>query len=302
MIDRGLWPCGPDRPGSSFELGLEKKITLSTLLFVHQMPAASDPLGADEPGVSRGRASHRLADGLATPDREIWGASFRDVAARDTTSPDQPTGGGPYPPRQDPWTVGSGSSPIPTEGWATGSIPVIAADRPQWLRPVQAGGITVAWLFMIMLAGMLGRADGIRSVALFAHLIFLAVGFGAVLAIGLNGLALMLRWVRVSRVVTVAVALDPLIWLGLAGLCLSGIVLNPDLDRGWTWLKLLAVLAVAVNGLWHRDLMAELGQLPGKAGRRSISPELLRRAIRVSATSQLGWWVAVAVGFVATNG
>jgi hypothetical protein len=148
---------------------------------------------------------------------------------------------------------------------------------------------------------MIGRVDGLRPVALFAHLVFLTIGFGAILAIGLNGLALMLRWVRVSRVVTLAVALDPLIWLGLAGLCLSGVLLAPNLDNGWTWLKLFAVLAVAVNGLWSRDVMTELGRLPSKAGRRSISPELLRRVVRLSVTSQLGWWIALVIGFVATS-
>lgn len=161
--------------------------------------------------------------------------------------------------------------------------------------------MALAWLLMIVLAGLVGRADGLRPVALFAHMIFLAVGFGAVLAIGLNGLALMVRWVRVSRFVIVAVALDPLIWLGLAGLCLSGVVLNPDLGRGWTWVKLFAVLAVALNGLWNRDLIAELGRLPLKAGRRSLSTPVLRRAVRLAITSQLGWWIAVIIGFATTN-
>jgi hypothetical protein len=122
-----------------------------------------------------------------------------------------------------------------------------------------------------------------------------------VLAIGLNGAALLMRWVRVSRVVTLTVVLDPLVWLGLAGLCLTGILLGPDLGSGWTWVKLLAALVVAINGLANRDLMTELGRLPGKAGRRSISPALLRRAVRVSAITQLGWWIAVFIGYLSVN-
>jgi hypothetical protein len=266
------------------------------------MPAANDPLGA---GQMRGpRASHRLREDHESQDRDTqhWGGPASQTSGRVIISPDQPIGAGPYPPRPDPWTGGSGSWPIRAEGWTTGSIPVVPAVRSQWLRPAQAGGIAAGWLLMIVIASLIGDADALRPVALFAHLVFLAIGFGAVLAIGLNGLALMLRWVRVSRVVTLAVALDPLIWLGLAGLCLSGVVLDPNLNRGWTWLKLLAVLAVAINGLFHRDVMAELGRLPGKAGRRSIAPELLRRAVRLSITSQAGWWVAVIVGFLTTNG
>jgi hypothetical protein len=106
------------------------------------------------------------------------------------------------------------------------------------------------------------------------------------------------RWVRVSRVVTLAVVLDPVIWLGLGGLALTGLLLDPNLGSPWIWFKLLAVLAVAINGLAHRDLMIELGRLPIKAGRRALSPTLLRRAVRVSATTQVGWWLAVVIGYL----
>jgi hypothetical protein len=158
--------------------------------------------------------------------------------------------------------------------------------------------VAVSWFVVVLLATLVGSAAGIRPVALFAHLVFLAVGFGAVLAIGLYSLALLLRWVRVSRVVMLALALDPLIWVGLGGLCVTGILLNPDLGDVWTWVLLLAVLAVAINGLANRDVMIELGRLPGKAGRRAIAPELLRRAVRVSAITQAGWWIAVLIGFL----
>ena len=193
--------------------------------------------------------------------------------------------------------------PVRGDG-STGSVPVIVApvtDRQYGPRSSQTGWIVLVWLLLILLASLVGKAAVLRPAALFAHLIFLAIGFGASLAIGLNWVALMLRWVRVSRVVTVGVVLDPLIWIGLSGLCLTGLVLGPDVGRGWTWVKFLAVLAVALNVLWSRDLFADLGRLPGKAGRRSLSPALLHRVLRLSITSQVGWWLCVIIGFVTTN-
>jgi len=198
--------------------------------------------------------------------------------------------------------MGTGSWPTRADGWTTGSIPVIAPEKPTWLRMSMVVAVTVSWFVVVVVATLVGSFAGIRQAALFGHLVFLAIGFGAVLAIGLYSLALLLRWVRVSRVVMLALALDPLIWVGLIGLCLTGILLNPDLGSAWTWVSLLAVLGVGINGLANRDVMIELGRLPGKAGRRAIGPELLRRAVRVSAITQAGWWITVLIGFLSMPG
>ena len=53
-------------------------------------------------------------------------------------------------------------------------------------------------------------------------------------------------------------------------------------------MKLLAVVVVAVNGLWNPDLITELGRLPCKVGRRALWGALLRRAVGLSVTSQVG--------------
>lgn len=162
--------------------------------------------------------------------------------------------------------------------------------------------MVAGWIFLIALASLTAPVSWLRGPALFAHLVFLAMGFGSVLAVGAHAVALLLRWVRVGRVVTLAMSLDPLIWLGLAGMVLSGLFLAPDLSRPLAWVKLFAVLVVALNGLSARDLMVELRRLPAKSGRRALSAALLVRAARVCVVSQLGWWVAVIIGFTTTNG
>ncbi len=43
-----------------------------------------------------------------------------------------------------------------------------------------------------------------------------------------------------------------LIWLGLVGLTASGAVLQPEVDSAMTQVKLIAVLALAINGLHAR--------------------------------------------------
>jgi hypothetical protein len=218
-------------------------------------------------------------------------------------TPGQPIGAGPYPPRPDPWSTGV--SATEAESWTTGSMSIIGpppAARPSWWRLAQVGGLVAGWTLVIGAASLASPVDWLHRAALFAHLVFLAIGFGAMLAVGVNAVAVLLRWVRVGRVVTLALSLDPLIWLGLAGMSVTGILLAPDLGRPWTWVKLCAVLVVALNGLWTRDLTLELRRLPARAGRGALSAGLFHRAVRVSAVSQLGWWVAVIIGFTSTNG
>ena len=158
----------------------------------------------------------------------------------------------------------------------------------------------LGWLAAVVAGAMIAPVPAARPWALFGHLVFLAISFGAVLAVELHGLAALLRITTLGRVASVATSLDPLIWGGLIGLAATGAVLAPDLARPLTVVKLIAVLAVAINGLWARELAHALRAVPPTA--RGIPRHLLARALRVSAVSQVGWWSAVAIGFLTTNG
>jgi hypothetical protein len=204
------------------------------------------------------------------------------------------------------------STPTPAQDGLTGRVaalpePVAQSDPLphqgiEKRRPLRATAVVAGWVGVVVLAARLDPAPSLRPYALFGHLVCLAVSFGAVLAVELHGLGFLLRRVSTDRMATVALSLDPLIWAGLIGMCTTGVVLGPHLDRPLTVVKLGAVLVVALNGLWARDLARELRSLPSAGDRSVLPPGVLRRATRTSVVSQLGWWSAVVIGFLTTNG
>jgi hypothetical protein len=88
------------------------------------------------------------------------------------------------------------------------------------------------------------------------------------------------------------------IWLGLGGLTLSGTLLGPDTGSPMTVLKLLAVLAVAVNGVGAAVVQRRLLALEG----RPPPAQLMLTAVLVATVSQAGWWTATVVGFLNAQG
>jgi hypothetical protein len=190
-----------------------------------------------------------------------------------------------------------------------GAIPTLprAARRPSG-STVKIIIVTAAWVGVVIAASALRPVSAVRPYALFAHLIFLAVSFGAVLAVELHGLGWLLRLVSLDRVASLALSLDPMIWLGLAGLTASGLLLGPHVDRPLTLVKLVLVLLVALNGLRAAQLGADLRGVvaahaaSGGLGRPRVPLRLLARSASVSLVSQLGWWGAALIGFLTTSG
>lgn len=177
---------------------------------------------------------------------------------------------------------------------------VVALGRPVIrtapLRYAVLAGLVVAcWGGSIWLSQQLAPGGRAHDGALLVHLVSLVVGLGAVLTLEWNGLRWLLGRRSLSDVLRLTGDSHQLIWLGLAGLTLSGTLLSPDLDRSATALKLLAVLAVGLNGLHADALRRRLLDTvqPGRA--------LLARLFLASAISQAGWWTAVVVGFIAAR-
>jgi hypothetical protein len=131
-------------------------------------------------------------------------------------------------------------------------------------------------------------------VALFLHLVSLVVGFGAVLAVDWVALLWAVRRRHFSDVLRAADNVHVPVWVGYAGLLVTGTLLNPDLGSRLTSLKIALVLVVGWNGALamalHRGLVA------------APSGEVPRRLIvwaGLSATvSQVGWWGATVIGFL----
>lgn len=146
----------------------------------------------------------------------------------------------------------------------------------------------------VFVADHVNPDDTLHEVALFGHLACLVLGFGAVLAVDWVGLLWLLGHRTLPEVLETAGNVQVPIWIGLAGLLVSGVLLEPDLTGPWTRLKLVLVLVVIWNGLLagalHRALSARAG---------NGTPRLLIGMAALSTlVSQAGWWGSMTIGFL----
>jgi hypothetical protein len=157
--------------------------------------------------------------------------------------------------------------------------------------------VTVVWAVVVWTAPRIDVGPDVHRLALFCHLAALVVGFGAVLAVDWLALQWMLRRLDLATLLRAASQAHLLIWLGLIGLIASGALLSPNTAAPLTRIKLVAVLAVALNGIYIGRVQARLvGYADGK-------PPwwLLAQGTAASLISQVGWWTAMAVGFLSTQ-
>ncbi len=161
--------------------------------------------------------------------------------------------------------------------------------------------VTAGWAIALALSPFT-KASGIaHDVALAAHLIGLVLAFGAVMLVDWHGLVWLsgLRTFRDS--LRIGEAAHPLVWMGLLLIVVSGAFLGPDLSEPVAWIKQLAVLALVNNGVAVRRLGARLSLLKPRIYRIADLPRHHRIAMIVTlVVSQVGWWTAGVVGFLAT--
>ncbi|MFC5730993.1 MULTISPECIES: hypothetical protein [Nocardioides] len=164
---------------------------------------------------------------------------------------------------------------------------------PQVVLYAGAGiGLIAAWVATIWVSTHLSSDPLLHRAALFVHLATLVVGFGAVLTLDWFGLLWLLGKLPLRRVVEIAAHAHLMIWLGLAGLVMSGVMLQPELHQ-LTCIKLAAVLLIALNGLNAHHLEHSLAG----AG-AGLDRGLLVRVALTGAISQAGWWTACVIGFL----
>jgi hypothetical protein len=154
--------------------------------------------------------------------------------------------------------------------------------------------LVVGWIIMFEAAPHIRATPGIRELALFVHLAALVLGFGAVLTLDWFGLMWMLGRQDLMTLVRVAQVVHTPVWAGLGALTLSGLLLTPNTSAPLTVVKLVAVLAVALNGLGAAGVQRRMLALDG--GRPPL--RLLLVAVVVATVSQVGWWTATVVGFL----
>jgi hypothetical protein len=157
------------------------------------------------------------------------------------------------------------------------------------------------WACAIVTAALVSTPWYVHRAALFVHLVSLVAGFGAVLVADVHGVLWMLGRRRLDQLLAVTHTLHAMIWSGLLGLTLSGVLLHPALSLPRTRIKLGLVLVAGLNGLWVGALSKRLARQ-----RASLHPSAIDRRLMVSvmasgAISQAAWWGATLVGFLATT-
>ena len=146
---------------------------------------------------------------------------------------------------------------------------------------------------MIIVSTLIRPEPWMQTVALFGHLVCLAVGFGSVIAVDWYGVLFLLRLVPMRAVLMQAHRMTPLIWLGLLGLVVTGSVLKPELDSSIVLLKLAAVLGTAVVGVLALGLKRQMLRVEPQLPR-----SLMLRGMVLTAASQSMWWTAIVAGFL----
>src|SRR5215213_11656310 len=168
--------------------------------------------------------------------------------------------------------------------------------RDRLLAPSEArllSIVTLAIVGMVFLSTLLNPPPWFQLVALFIHLISLVVGFGSVLAVDWYGLLSLSRRVTIGDVLLTAERMTPLIWIGMAGLTASGVLLKPDLGSWLVVMKLCCVLGVGIVGvlaLATSRLMERQMPTPTRS--------LVHRGMVLAGVSQAFWWTAVLIGFI----
>ncbi|MDT3395187.1 hypothetical protein RKE29_00710 [Streptomyces sp. B1866] len=190
--------------------------------------------------------------------------------------------------------------PLSADSHGTAGSPAAESlDRlprpPAWsLLAAAALGCAVLWAASIWAATHLKADPALHTAALFGHLGALVVGFGAVLVIDYHGLLWLLGRHSLREVLALTHTLHRPVWAGTVGLLVTGVFLHPDLDSPLTRVKLLAVLAIALNGVAAAAVQRRISTL---AGSRPPARLLLLGAA-VAGVSQIGWWTAAVIGFL----
>ncbi|MFI6444197.1 hypothetical protein [Kitasatospora sp. NPDC050543] len=182
--------------------------------------------------------------------------------------------------------------------------PASARSADEAARPLglHDGWWTVATAALLACAGLTAcawisahiQADpALHTAALFVHLASLVLGFGAVLVADYYGMPWMTRRCTLHETLGTTTRLHTPIWAGLAGLVVSGMMLEPELASPITRVKLALVLVLTVNGLQAGLLNRRMAQ----HGPTPLTGRLLAWGAGTALISQICWWGAVVIGF-----
>ncbi|MBM7502714.1 hypothetical protein ACFPER_04480 [Agromyces aurantiacus] len=165
-------------------------------------------------------------------------------------------------------------------------------------RLLAYAGVTAAWAVTVWLSTVLAPPDWLHGIALFVHVGALVIGLGAVLMIEWHALLWATGWSNVRELRQADRTMILPVWVGLGGLLASGALLEPDLGRPATLVKLGAVLVLSLNGVALTRWTHDLARLPANAHFRSLPRGARVGFVTSAVVSQAAWWTAVVIGLV----
>lgn len=165
-------------------------------------------------------------------------------------------------------------------------------------RLVAYAAVAGAWALAVWLSTMFTPPAWLHASALFLHLASLVVGLGAVLMIEWHALLWATGWSNVRELRQADRTMILPVWAGLAGLLVSGTLLEPDLAQPATLVKLAAVLVLSLNGVALTRWTHDLARLPPNAHFRTLPPGARVGFVASAVVSQLAWWTAVIIGML----
>jgi hypothetical protein len=142
--------------------------------------------------------------------------------------------------------------------------------------------VILGWAGIVVSSAVLPVEDlGVRSAALYLHLIFVPVGFGAVVMMHLYLVLWRMGRLRQRAVLALTSVAHKLMAAGLAGLIATGIALDPELGSPLMRTKLVLLLVLMLNAIRVQQ-----------STRRIVGPVVV---------SQIAWWGTLGIGYVITT-
>jgi hypothetical protein len=190
--------------------------------------------------------------------------------------------------------------PVPTPT----SAPATPATTTPATRPgLDYVAVAGAWAVVVVTAAVFPLDHPlVARVALFIHLVSMAIGFGAVIVIDVYGILWLLGQRTLAELVDLDAAAHTVIAVGVGALLASGIALQPNLATPLAWFKMLLVLVLMLNGLAAQRMLTRLRRtLPPTTRGASIPWAAFQRGLTAAMVSQASWWGAIAIGFITTG-
>jgi hypothetical protein len=156
------------------------------------------------------------------------------------------------------------------------------------------------WAVVVVAASIFPLDDPhVARVALFIHVMSMAVGFGSVVMVDVYGLMWLFGHKTLADVVELATVAHTVIALAVGGLLASGIALRPDLSSPLARFKMVLVLVLMLNGAAAQRMLQRMKRSlpPGTRG-ANIPWAEFQRVVGAAMISQSTWWGAIAIGFI----